>query len=312
MAGKLGQDFDATDPADNSQVRLGAGWIRDIKSRLKAFADLLFSLETGKLKPNVIPPSSLVDISPSPAGTWREVDVSSKGLVTAGRNPSELVQVPRFFRGVFTAGAGAVVDNDTGITTIADPGPSVYPGSGVYHKAYQSNGQYYAYNWEVPVGVRRITVWAVGAGGGAQSNGGGSRHSGATGEHREGTMPVTPGTNITILVGGGGTGVWNPGASANPGGTSMVSSGSTYIEAAGGDGAAGAPGLGQVGIISSNIYTLLFPGLAGVAVTPWAVDGLSYFHSGSYPYGSSGFAGTDQSSTEAAAEKGIVIIEWVK
>jgi hypothetical protein len=312
MAGKLGSDFDVTEPADSSQVRLGASWIRDIKSRLKAFSNVLFSLETGKLKPNVIPSTALADIAPSPAGTWREVSVNSKGLVTAGSNPSELVQVPRFFRGVFTAGGGAVYDTDTGTTTISNPGPTTYGGSGVYHKTYQTNGKYYAYNWEVPVGVRRITAWVVGAGGGAQSNGGAARHSGATGEHREGTMPVTPGTNLTILVGEGGTGVWNPGAAANPGGTSMVSSGSTYIEAAGGDGASGAAGLGQTGIISTNIYTLLFPSLAGVAVSPYTVAGLSYFHSGSYPYGSSGYAGTLQAETEARAENGLVIIEWVK
>lgn len=316
MAGKLGTDFDPTQPADSGQVRLGASWIRDIKNRLKSFANVVFSLETGALKQNVVPYTSLLDLTPSPVGTWREVTVNSKGLVTAGSNPAELAQVPRVFRGVFTAGSGGVVDTDNGVQNIADPGVSTYLGSGVYHQAYESGSQYYPYAWTVPTGVRRITAWVIGGGGGAVSNGTTQKHSGASGEHRECTMPVTPGTTVSILVGGGGGGhVATPiSASGSPGGTSMVSTGSTYVEAAGGGAATGppgAPGLAQVGATSTNVFSILFPSLAGVSVTPFYVDGLSYYHDGTSPYGTSG----DGSGSPAGIEtghKGLVIIEWVK
>ena len=45
----LGSDFDPAAPADTDVVANGAAEIRDIKTRLKAFAEVSFDLETGEL-----------------------------------------------------------------------------------------------------------------------------------------------------------------------------------------------------------------------------------------------------------------------
>lgn len=84
MAGKLGNDFNIGQPSDDDLVKNGAGWIRDVKARLKSFLGVLFNLETGDFQDNVIAKEKLRDLSPSPAGTWVQVNVNSKGLVTGG------------------------------------------------------------------------------------------------------------------------------------------------------------------------------------------------------------------------------------
>ncbi len=84
MPGKFGADFNSAQPSDDDLVKNGAGWIRDIKARLKTTWAVLFNLETGELKDDVIGYAKLTDLSPDPAGTFTQVTVNAKGLVTAG------------------------------------------------------------------------------------------------------------------------------------------------------------------------------------------------------------------------------------
>lgn len=81
--------------------------------------------------------------------------------------------------------------------------------------------------WAVPAGVTQITVevWGGGGGGGGSPDAGGAAfgHGGGGGGYGRQIVTVTPGTNLSITVGAGGTGQKtnsNPGAN---GGTSTVS-----------------------------------------------------------------------------------------
>lgn len=51
----LGTGFNATDPTDTSAVSQGAAWIRDIKTRLKAFVAVSFNPDTGELLASAVP-----------------------------------------------------------------------------------------------------------------------------------------------------------------------------------------------------------------------------------------------------------------
>lgn len=166
--GLFGDDFDSTQPADNSLVKLGASWIRDLKGRLKRFAQIMFNLETGDFRDNVVRSDSLTD-SGVAAGTYNRVTVNSKGLVTAAENEDEDV-VASYFVARYEA-AGAEIDTETDVTSDTGDG-GTYTGSGApYQGTYATlNGSSYKiYSLTVPDGVRRMKAVVVGGGGGSSS-----------------------------------------------------------------------------------------------------------------------------------------------
>jgi hypothetical protein len=91
MAGKFGADFNAAQPSDSDLVKKGAQWIRDIKTRIQGDFRRVFQFGDRQLLNNSVPSAALKDLNPDPTGTFREVDVNSKGQVTAGRNPTTTV-----------------------------------------------------------------------------------------------------------------------------------------------------------------------------------------------------------------------------
>lgn len=393
MAGRLGSDFNAADPADDSSVKYGASWIRDIKTRLISFVAVLFNRETGDFKDNVIRTESLRDLSPSPAGTWRQVVVGPKGLVLSGTNPVSQ-PVAGIYRAVFVdEGANGRVKYDTVSGVVDSPlaGPSTsYGGSGIYIGTYDAGSEYWSFTFVVPDGVRRVKFQMSGGGGGAHittlsepvhsansrtsvqttnfdidKEGGanassvlpdgtkirntrtgeqilivsysagdfvveraqdgttaqdveaddvwtGAHFGGGGAEYVEGIMPVTPGTNLSVLVGIGGTG-GDTAVLSLPGGTSRVSSGALYAEAAGGEAATLTEGGGPMndGARQSTLLTIAVPGLSG--------NGASSGHGGTY-IGSRiedggtvyGEGGRPSEATAEDGASGYVILEWLK
>lgn len=300
MAGKLGTDFDSAQPSDSSMVRQGAAWIRDVKSRLKAFVAVLFNPETGDFKDNVIRSAALQDSGVTP-GTYTEVTVNAKGLATAGANPVTQ-QAAKLYRAVFQAASGSngYVDTDDGVTTLTGS-DGTYDGTGAPYELTDygslSGSDYVSYTLTVPDGVRRLKVVVVGGGGGGHTG-----HSGGGACHVEGTMPVTPGSSVAVVVGKGG-------AVDQNGAPSAVISGSLAFEATGGTaGSGGADGLavdpfGDTGA-SGDLSSLVL--LGGNASTGTAGP------SGSYLIASAGYAhGTGGAGANPGTD-GIVVIEWVK
>lgn len=163
--GLLGGDFDPTQPADDSMVRLGASWIRDLKSRVKRFASVLFNLETGDLKDNVVRSDSLTDSGVTP-GTYTRVTVNEKGLVTDADNEAQQLTTT-LYQARFEV-AGAQMDTPGGVAGLDGSG-GVYTGPPEpYHGTYPSlNGSSYrTYGMVVPAGVTRMKAIVIGGGGG--------------------------------------------------------------------------------------------------------------------------------------------------
>jgi hypothetical protein len=101
------------------------------------------------------------------------------------------------------------------------------------------------FNWTVPAGVTQITVeaWGAGGAGGGSNNytsckGAGGAGGGGGAYAANSTVSVTPGQNLTIVVGAGGIGVY--GADGNDGGHSFVGNDTNpahaFVLAAGGSG----------------------------------------------------------------------------
>ena len=399
MAGRFGSDFDAAEPADDSPVKYGASWIRDIKSRIKSFLPVLFNLETGDFKDNVIRSDSLKDLSPSPAGTWREVTVNEKGLVTSGSNPEDQ-PLANLYRAVFSdTGAVGRMKYETagGVITedVSGPAPT-YTGSGVYVGTYDPDSTYWPFTFVVPEGARRVKYKICGAGGGSWAeaaladtitsanardavqttgfrfdpsgantylvgltirnkrtgehisivskafdgapawvyvvtrgedgtvaqpveNGDewvSARFAGGGGEYVEGIMPVTPGTNLSVVVGIGGLGAVGV-SDATPGGTSRVSSGALYVEAGGGSPASSGAGSGDpvTGPKQANLLNIVVAATQGDANEA----GHSGAYIGSHPsssgavYGEGGspeFFNTGNGNPDGTS--GFVVLEWLK
>lgn len=272
-------------------VKLGASWIRDLKTRIKSTFGVLFNLESGDFKDNVVRSDSLIDIGVTP-GTYTQVTVNSKGLVTEGANPTTQtaarVYQARFARDV------AAVDSDTGVEYFG-PGGGTYLGVGSpFRGAYASlSGSVYStYTFQVPANVRRLKAIVVGGGGGGTTYGGGGA------EHVEATIPVTPLANILIVVGAGG-------ATNQPGAPSLVDVGSHFVEAAGGEMALlGAGGLAITGSRDTEVGAIASKGGDGTA-TAGGPSGSYLFFSLGRQYGGGGrdpaFGGID----------GLVLLEWV-
>lgn len=112
-------------------------------------------------------------------------------------------------------------------------------------------------SWTVPAGVNRVLVQAWGGNGGGGGGcgggdeqggywGGGGGGGGGAGGFVAATIPVTPGDNVTVTVGGGGSpgAGGSAGASGSNGGdgsASEVSFGAYSVSAPGGVGGGGAP-----------------------------------------------------------------------
>ena len=312
MAGKFGSDVDYGSPYDGEPMNLGAQAIREVKARLKNLLTEVFDLETGLFKPNSLDISTFADLPGPPTGTYRQFTVDSRGRVVSGTNPGVLSQGARISRGYWDFDGGSRDFGDA-VRTELDPGPAIYTGTGVYNLGYESGSSYSTFTWTVPTGVRRVLFEVTGAGGGAATDGSGNRYGGAAGEHREGTFPVTPGTTITIIVGRGGTSNYSSPitVAGTPGGTSMISSGGNWVEAAGGGGAStSAVGAAQSGGNSTNVYPVVFPGVVGASTTPWETDSHAYRFRGADTYGTGGFPGTDAPTTIDGLP-GFVTLGWI-
>ena len=294
MPGKLGDDFDVNQPSDSSLVKQGALWIRDIKSRVKSFVSVMFDPETGDFKDNVVSSGALQN-SGVVAGSYTEVTVNEKGLVTLGANPVEQ-KVANVYRAVFTT-LDAFYDTDSGRTTLTGSSDTITPASGdPLHGDYSTtlNGfSWVTYTFRIPAGVRRLKATIVGGGGGGHSTGGG----GAGADHLEVTFPVTPLANISVIVGNGGI-------VGQPGGVSLVDVGSLYAEAAGGGaGGSGTGGSAVDGVVSGTVSLLRCSGTDGAASVTGGASGSYLMQDADGAYGRGG-------DTNEVGNDGIVILEW--
>jgi len=308
MSGFFGDDFDVTVPEDASPVKFGASFLRDIKARLKRFLAVMFNLETGQMKNNVVSSNMLTNLTT--AGTYTEVTVNSKGLVTEGTNATTQ-QSAALFRAVFiyNDAIGGKVVSTTDTTITSDPtdvaigvagaaygGGAASPYQNQYISLDQSNYAQ-AVTWAIPSGVRRIKATIIGGGGGRDSTSGSTR-GGAGGEMRIANFDVeaTSINTIVVIVGAGG-------AVGQNGGISSVKAGSAFSEAAGGTKAT-ASVLGAVVNGNSNgvLTEIVFSGAAGTATSGGA--------SGSYwkEYG----YGAPLESADPNGNHGLVVLEWLQ
>lgn len=295
MSGRFGEDFDATKPADNSPVKNGAFWIRDLKSRLKNLVSPLFNPETGDFLDNVIRSDALRDTGVIP-DTYTKVKVNAKGQVTEGLEDTDQ-RVAKIYRAVFFADGTGYYDTETGKQTLAGTAQS-YPSDNPFHGTYTSlNGsQFYAFTFPVPVNVRRIKVTQVGGGGG-----GNATYSGGGGQGHIYTIPVTPETNIAVYVGQGGSG-------SVAGGISAVDVGSLHVESPGGTGVSSAHGTSPNGGDKSGTLGVLVADGTGGATGSGGKSGCSLVASGyGFPYGT----GAVNAGVSTTGEDGIVVFEWV-
>lgn len=298
MPGMFGADFDVTQPEDSGAVKYGASWIRDIKARLKRFSAPMFNLETGRFKNDVIDSAMLKDLVTP--GSYTEVTVNSKGLVTAGSNPVEQ-KAARIFRAVFTA-TSRIYETETGISTAAAPDVSgTYTGSGTPYKgAYAAlNGaQWNQYNFAIPTGVRRVKATIVGGGGGMNTNG--TTYGGGGAEMVEVVIDVEDQPTLTVVVGEGGAN-GDPGQAG--GASSVYLSDTVYAEAGGGAGGSGSAGGASVAGVASttNLNVLRVTGTDG-AESAGGLSGSIY-----RGYGT----GSPEVPADGVGNHGLVVLEWV-
>lgn len=299
MGGFFGDDFDVTTPEDASPVKFGASFLRDIKARLKRFLAVMFNLETGQMRNNVVTSDMLTDLVT--AGTYTEVTVNTKGLVTKGTTATTQ-QSAAPFKAVFTYSGSptAQIDTTTGATTLNGSSPSSAYGGGSsapYQNTYASldGSNYVTYTWTFPADVRRIKATIVGGGGGKQSGG---SNSGGGGQMIITTFNVEDSSinSVSVIVGAGG-------AEGQNGGVSSVKAGNAYAEAGGGaKGDANGHGAAVAGNTNGVLTTINCPGSPGAASTGGAT--------GSYlkKYGT----GAPLQANDTNGDDGIVILEWLQ
>jgi hypothetical protein len=88
--------------------------------------------------------------------------------------------------------------------------------------------------WVVPAGVTSVTVDAFGAQGGASGSGTSPAALGGDGAHASGTLPVTPGETLLVMVGGAAPGRGYESGGFNGGGGSPSTAGSPTVSGGGG------------------------------------------------------------------------------
>lgn len=146
--------------------------------------------------------------------------------------------------------------------------------------------------WTVPNGVYKIHVMCFGGGGsGAYDAPNNTGLGGGGGYLAEGDFDVTPGTNLTVTIGAGGTKVTSQ-TGNNGGATSVTYNSATLLSAAGGEGGQGrndsaktpghagngGTGGGSAGILDISIYEYppgngQYGGCGGSAYSMGASDG---------------------------------------
>lgn len=316
MPGMLGDsDFDPLKPADSDSVKFGASWIRDIKTRLKAFTSVLFNTETGVVKESVIRQDSLIDGPAGIEGTWNKVKVNSKGLVIEGGFDSTQ-QVAQYYRAFFLPGGyvrkfpgGGNYHYDTSTGAVSGNGSvdTIYRGDGTYSGSGApfdnaggygvSNANYSQFVFSPPAGVRRVKATIIGSGGTAKSKSDFSLfYGGGGGEMVETTFPLDgSGTqSLTIIVGD------NSEFDGCP--SRVLLSNTVYADAGCGKGpgmTAGEPTSGGAviaGKASSDLGVIRSNGFAGAL----NYSGLSGSAALAFGYG------------DAANNFGMVMLEWVQ
>lgn len=180
--------------------------------------------------------------------------------------------------------------------------PNYYLGPGPVKAAFACTGA--DQTWTVPAGVTSVTVKLWGAGGGAtfQTAGSGNADWAGGGGYVSGTLPVTPGETLTLVVGqggaastgsryGGGGGGANGGGSG--GGRSAIRRGSTDIVTVGGGGGSGNTGNNQQvggaggGLIGGDAVAVNTYGRGGTQSS-----GGTGYTSGSQYHGGDAYAGS--------------------
>lgn len=306
-------DFDPTQPADSDSVKFGAGWIRDIKARLQQFCSVLFNLETGDFRDNVIRSASLTASGVVP-GTYSQVKVNDKGLVIEGQNPT-VQQTAKPCRAVFRADGTYFYENASGVvvksTSVVD---SIYLGNYSYSPPFDatlspsSGANYGSFVFAPPAGVTRVKATIIGGGGGAWGDGSSiaastTWYGGGGGEMVETVIWDLDGTGtqqIKVCVGKGGATAVSSGSPGFDGCPSQAYlTASMYATAGHGTSATSSGGgASNGGSNSSSLGVVRSVGRSGGSKAAGATgSALSQFGQG---------AGTD------LAGDGLVILEWLQ
>jgi len=212
----LGDGFNPQEPADSDLVKYGASWMRDIKNRLKGWGQVLFDLNTGRLRDNVIASSKLKSLSPDPAGAYNWGSVNSKGQVTAGQD----VEIPSRGRAVSEMFIGSILEESasTPVSPLA-PGAALRfnPDTNAFYTevndewiltSADTEGDVNHWSarklWTVPTGVTQVRVVAIGGGGGGELLA--TPYGGAGGTWAMVNFIVEPQQQWELWIGSGGEG----------------------------------------------------------------------------------------------------------
>ena len=161
----------------------------------------------------------------------------------------------------------------------------------------------------IPAGVSALTVkmWGAGGGGGSDSTGGGGGYATAV-------VPVTPGEQIDVRVGGRGFGTsgGNPGA-AGAGGSSTFPTGGAHTNTAGATGGAGGGGGyggggGGGSVLGAGGGGAGYSDPANISVTLTTGSNATPGNSGDASRGTAGNGGA--AGTGAAGAYGLIIISY--
>lgn len=258
----IGQDFLPSRPTDGEYVRhptkeQGATVLRSLRARIKDFFDKSFNVESGDLRDDILPSSALQSGSPNPAGTYRRVRVTSKGLVTGGDANLELAR-PRAYRAYFfgSESVESRIDKDDGYDVVVGVRGSA-PNAGssfTYDGSYFGTGKilnFYEYEFIVPESVTRMRMVLSGGSPFYSSPDSYSQDSRMT---RIGSLDVTQGQILKVFVGMDAS---SPCRVANFANTWYVDS--TQV---------------QFGVVNTTFKTLsnpILPGFGGVTGNPGVV-----------------------------------------
>jgi len=181
---------------------------------------------------------------------------------------------------------------------------------------FYSNG-----NFTVPAGVTVLSFFMGSGGGGGGSSGvsGNYGGDGANGQVLSGSVQVSPGDVISIVIGGGGATAPATGGNGGPGEDTSLSfgGGTTIITCTGGGGGVSSGQGGDGGQInstfgslypSSSFYVPLvqvyIPGfVGGIASVPYYMD---FYNGGNYIAGGGG----SQNYVSGAGKSGVVYLSW--
>jgi hypothetical protein len=262
MPGYFGEDFKIGQPSNDDQVKRGAYWICQLKAHLVNFVSRYWVPETGDWQTNVIPPSALKSLEPSPGAssgtmTGNRVTVNSKGLVTSVHQVDPPIGT-QLYAAWFEADASAIWDHATDQITNANATRTLVEGQAVAQ-----------YTFTVPAadeennksGVTRLRIRGQGPGGGGAT--GATAWGGGGGAYFDVNMAVSPGDLLTIWVGLGGVGQTNSTEATDGGLTQVKISENRWVKAPGGlSGNNIAPGSG--GALASYTFSDPQHGICGL------------------------------------------------